>query len=227
MQKFYEGCAVCAFRQEGCSERCFDCAKPDIKKEGWMHSLGFYFSRSREEHRNSKWSQGIIKAKKRFMPVISSFGKIAAYYMDKELAEMKPYLITNVPAYRTSQYVSDFETSAMQFLAHLVFANLEDRKWVDVKQLLIQTQKKAIKQHCCRTDAQRRRNIKGIYAVKEPGKVKGRNIILLDDVITSGATMRECAAALFEAGAKEVIGVVLAKTFRMVEVNLRIRADPH
>jgi len=130
---------------------------------------------------------------------------------------MKPYLITNVPTYPSEvpSLFGDYELGLTRFLAYSIFANLKDRKWVCVEQLLVQTGKKSRKQHRCKTDAQRKRNIRGIYAVREPGKVEGRNIILLDDVITSGATMRECTTVLFEAGARTVVGVALAKTFRM------------
>ena len=85
--------------------------------------------------------------------------------------------------------------------------------------MLIQTKQKLRKQQSCRTDAQRAGNIKGIYAVRNYESVKGRNIILLDDVVTSGATMKECAATLLKAGAKEVIGLTLARTFRKGEKN--------
>jgi predicted amidophosphoribosyltransferase len=42
--------------------------------------------------------------------------------------------------------------------------------------------------------------------------VSGRYVIVVDDVITSGSTMRECQRVLFEAGARDVRGVVLART---------------
>lgn len=59
--------------------------------------------------------------------------------------------------------------------------------------------------------AERLANVKGIFAVDEPLKVKGKIILLVDDVITTGATMAECARILLAAGAKEVWGLVVAK----------------
>ena len=43
----------------------------------------------------------------------------------------------------------------------------------------------------------------------------GKIVILVDDVLTSGATMRECAEVLKSAGAKSVMGIALAKTDRI------------
>ena len=52
-------------------------------------------------------------------------------------------------------------------------------------------------------------NIKGAFRCN--GDLRGKNVILIDDIYTSGATMQECAKVLKEAGAKEVWGFVLAR----------------
>ena len=53
-------------------------------------------------------------------------------------------------------------------------------------------------------DAQRRANVLGAYRVTEPELVKDKKILLLDDIITTGATVSECARMLLTAGAKEI-----------------------
>ena len=59
--------------------------------------------------------------------------------------------------------------------------------------------------------AQRRANVLGVYRVISPAQVQGKRILLLDDIITTGATAGECARVLLTAGAKEVhCGVVAA-----------------
>ncbi|MFA5013116.1 MAG: ComF family protein [Candidatus Paceibacterota bacterium] len=57
----------------------------------------------------------------------------------------------------------------------------------------------------------REENIAGAFAVKNPEELKDKNIFLLDDVYTTGATMEECAKTLKRAGAREVWGVVAAR----------------
>lgn len=52
--------------------------------------------------------------------------------------------------------------------------------------------------------AQRRANVLGVYQITQAGLIKGKRVLLLDDVITTGATVGECARVLLTAGAKEV-----------------------
>ena len=55
-----------------------------------------------------------------------------------------------------------------------------------------------------RDAAQRRANVLGAYRVLTPEQIAGKRILLLDDVLTTGATASECARVLKTAGAKEV-----------------------
>ena len=59
--------------------------------------------------------------------------------------------------------------------------------------------------------SERERNVVGAYAVRRPEKVRGRAVVLVDDVTTTGATLRECARVLVEAGAREVRANTLAQ----------------
>ena len=52
--------------------------------------------------------------------------------------------------------------------------------------------------------SQRRANVLGAYKVIDPALIRGKEILLLDDVITTGATVSECARVLLTAGAKDV-----------------------
>ncbi len=54
-------------------------------------------------------------------------------------------------------------------------------------------------------------NIKGAFCVTEPEKIKGKSILLIDDVITTGSTIDECAKVLKNAGAKKVNALVLVR----------------
>jgi ComF family protein len=57
----------------------------------------------------------------------------------------------------------------------------------------------------------RARNVRGAFEVARSGEVKGRRILLLDDVYTTGSTVRECARVLRKAGSGEVFVATVAR----------------
>lgn len=61
------------------------------------------------------------------------------------------------------------------------------------------------------TGVERVANVKGVFCVTDDRPVAGRNILLVDDVITTGATMKEAAHQLINAGARYVWGCALAQ----------------
>lgn len=70
-------------------------------------------------------------------------------------------------------------------------------------------------QSTIRGEAKRRANVLGAYKVTDPQQVKDKRILLLDDIITTGATAGECARILLTAGALEVhCGAVAAARYQ-------------
>ncbi len=61
------------------------------------------------------------------------------------------------------------------------------------------------------SDSQRRANVLGVYRVPDPQAAAGKRILLLDDIVTTGETLSECARTLWAAGAADVVCVTLAK----------------
>jgi ComF family protein len=61
---------------------------------------------------------------------------------------------------------------------------------------------------------QRRLNVRGAFAVSAAETVAGRDILLVDDILTTGATARAAAQALLRAGARGVWVAALARTTR-------------
>lgn len=81
-------------------------------------------------------------------------------------------------------------------------------------QIFLGLKRKGRKKHQAKlNEKQRLKNISGQFFVpeKERNFLSGSDIILIDDVITTGATLNEAAKILKEAGAKEVFALVLAK----------------
>ena len=60
-------------------------------------------------------------------------------------------------------------------------------------------------------DESRRANVLGAYQCVEPELVAGKRVLLIDDVVTTGSTLSECARTLRTAGAREVVCASLAR----------------
>jgi ComF family protein len=61
---------------------------------------------------------------------------------------------------------------------------------------------------------QRRENIRGAFVVAKPREVKGREVLVVDDVFTTGTTVSECARILRRAGATKVYVATVARTLK-------------
>ena len=58
---------------------------------------------------------------------------------------------------------------------------------------------------------ERTKNIKGAFSVRNSQKLNGKRILLVDDVMTTGATVNECSRVLLQAGAREILVYTLAR----------------
>jgi len=64
------------------------------------------------------------------------------------------------------------------------------------------------------SQSERRNNLRNAFVCPDTASVKNKNIVLIDDVVTTGVTMEECAKVLRRAGAAKVTGVCFARTER-------------
>ena len=83
------------------------------------------------------------------------------------------------------------------------------------------------------TRHQRRENLRGAFAVKVPGRLADRDVLLVDDVFTTGTTASECARVLRKAGVRNIWVATVARTlkvtsiFAVLEENREEGAEPH
>jgi competence protein ComFC len=65
------------------------------------------------------------------------------------------------------------------------------------------------------SENERRSNVKGAFSIPEDHKFKGRSVLLVDDVFTSGSTSDECSKILLNSGAYKVQVLTLTRSKRM------------
>ncbi|WP_160678571.1 phosphoribosyltransferase family protein [Clostridium sp. C8-1-8] len=86
-------------------------------------------------------------------------------------------------------------------------ANLSGIRLVDTLKRL-----KEVKEQKRLAVDERLANMDGVFQVVEPSEVVGKNVILIDDVLTTGATVMSCRDALIKCGANNVILLTVAKS---------------
>jgi ComF family protein len=97
------------------------------------------------------------------------------------------------------------------------------RKW-NVPVCALVRRKKATAPQAGLTSAERRKNVEGAFEVGKgevgkPARLKGMRLLLIDDVLTTGATASACARALKRAGAAQVTFLALARRDRRAAVE--------
>lgn len=117
--------------------------------------------------------------------------------------------VTFVPASRNSIKERGFNQS------ELLAKGIAERLFVPFAPTL-QKIKETEFQHTL-TAIQRKTNLDGAFSLLDGASVKGKTLLLCDDIKTTGTTLRRCSDVLYKNGAKEVYCIVLAVTDYMTE----------
>lgn len=124
------------------------------------------------------------------------------------LADHQPHLIVPVPLHRSRLRQRGFNQAVL--LGRVLSRRLSIPMLTDAL-----TRTRPTEPQIQLSAAERRLNVKGAFTVTKPDSVAGKRILLLDDVMTTGSTMDECARELKKAGADMVTAVTIARTARL------------
>ncbi len=147
-----------------------------------------------------------------FRDSVQAFKFSGAYRMSDDFAELmrlnleeweiKADIITFVPMTKSRERERGYNQA--QKLAE----SLSEKIGLPCMKLLTKNRNNLV-QHSLNAK-ERKKNVIGVYDFSSENYIKDRTIVLVDDIITTGATISECAKVLYESGAKEVFGICAA-----------------
>ena len=131
--------------------------------------------------------------------------------------EQETVLVIPVPLFKVKQRQREFNQAELIARAALQLLGPRFRLGADILQRTRNTHSQI-----GLTSHQRRENLRGAFAVARAQEVTGREVLLVDDVYTTGTTVTECARVLRKAGASRVWVATAARTLKLASKNAEI-----
>ncbi|MGO9124229.1 MAG: ComF family protein [Terriglobales bacterium] len=131
-----------------------------------------------------------------------------------------PVVIVPVPLHQRKRHQRGFNQAELIARAAL---KLEPSAQFELKSALDRTRETQSQIGLSRH--QRRENLRGAFVVTAPGEIRGREVLLVDDVFTTGTTVSECARVLRRAGAATVYVATVARTLKLEAQSARLEPE--
>jgi competence protein ComFC len=137
---------------------------------------------------------------------------LAAYFGDRVASVARRDglcgdIVVPVPLHRTRERERGFNQ------AELIAREVAKRLGLPLRAVLLMRTKARPDKHIL-SNEERWRIVRGAFATRPGSQVDNKRVLLVDDVMTTGATLDACAKALLEAGAKSVIGLTVARAVK-------------
>lgn len=120
-----------------------------------------------------------------------------------------PDILIPVPLHKRKIRSRGFNQS--ELLADFLSENLAPGMALPVIKDALKRKKPTLSQMKIKNYRERRENIRGAFTILKPEEIRRKNILLVDDVATTGATLLECARILKAAGARKISAIVVAR----------------
>jgi len=146
-------------------------------------------------------------------PLARPFGRLLAQALPRESSFD---LIVPMPLHWFKQWQRGFNQADLLALEI-------GRKWTTPVKKIVRRQRITAPQAGL-TNAKRRANVQGAFRMAGSRRLDGLRVLLVDDVVTTGATASACARVLKRAGASQVALLALARTDRRTAVELSFTA---
>jgi len=141
-------------------------------------------------------------------PAARPLGKRLAGIIRTLLSEFSgEWLVVPVPLHRERRRTRGFNQA--ELIAKVALRELRDLPLILAPKVLVRT--RPTESQTGYTREQRRTNLHGAFKVPDKARIKGHKVILVDDVLTTGATADECARVLRRAGAEQVLVATVAR----------------
>lgn len=205
---FPSSCFVCG--REG-TELCLSCLadSPPAEREcaEWIYPLYDY------RNPNIKKAVWLLKYKnKRGIAITfaeAMYGRILEELGDIQAMENFTRALL-VPIPLSGARLRERRFNQTELMARTLVHLDENKKNFELADTVLKKPRETEHQAWIENKSQRMKNVTNSFAVQNSEKIKSRNIILLDDVTTTGATLSEAKKVLREAGARKVVAFTLA-----------------
>lgn len=143
-----------------------------------------------------------LKYNKRFLTGVF-LGKLFAYQFKEKIKNWDVSLIIPVPLHQLKKVERGYNQS------YYIAKGLKKILKISVDNKTLK-RKKNTKSQTSMNLKEREENISGAFSTRKNKNISGKNILLIDDVITTGATVSECGKVLLNAGAEKVFAASIA-----------------
>ena len=147
-------------------------------------------------------------------PIAQRLGELIAHRVSAISEIPKKMLVVPVPLFKGRRRERGFNQAELLTRGVVRAMRRMRPDWVGEFAPGVLARQRATESQAGLSPHQRRRNLRGAFFVPDPSRVQGRDVLLIDDIYTTGATARACSQALKRAGAASVWVATAARAQR-------------